>query len=350
MRLFIILSLAGMVIGYLLDAALGDPNVSCHPIRLIGQVISHLEHRLYIDKDCKCVEKPCFCADNYNKRQRLAGRILVILTLLTVLVVVELIRAAAYLIHPYVYMIAEALLVWLGLAQRSLETESMKVHEAFVQKDVEKARNAVAMIVGRDTDRLTPEGIMRAAVETVAENTSDGVTAPLFYCALFGSAGEYVYKAVNTMDSMIGYKNERYRDFGRCAAKVDDVFNFIPSRLSALLMLASAFIMNVCTSGNFRYDYANAAKIFRRDRLKHASPNSAQTESVCAGALDIRLAGDAVYGGVLFKKEYIGDDIRPIENDDIRRACRLMKCTGVLSLVFSVALKYVVLAVVYMSQ
>jgi adenosylcobinamide-phosphate synthase len=241
----------------------------------------------------------------------------------------------SFFIHPFVFVAVEAILVWLGLAQTSLRKESMKVHDAFAKNDTEKARNAVSMIVGRDTKNLTAEGIMRAAVETVAENTSDGVTAPLIYCALFGSAGEYVYKAVNTMDSMIGYKNERYIDFGKCAARLDDILNFIPSRISAVLMICASFLL--------RMDYKNAAKIFKRDRLKHASPNSAQTESVCAGALDLRLAGDAWYGGVLFKKDFIGDEIKEINYHDIRRANRLMTCTGVLSFLIAMVFRALVL-------
>lgn len=329
MEKYLISSFIAMVIGYLLDLIFGDPDVFWHPIRLIGAIISKLEGSLYISDD----------AGDFKKKRRRNGALLVVFTVLAVFVSVELIRAVSYRLNPAVYVTAEAVLVWLGLAQKSLKKESMKVYDAFAENDTERARYAVSMIVGRDTKNLSPSGIMRAAVETVAENTSDGVTAPLFYCALFGSAGEYVYKAVNTMDSMIGYKNEKYMDFGRCAARLDDVLNFIPSRLSALLMICASYILG--------YDHKNAKKIFLRDRYKHASPNSAQTESVCAGALNIRLAGNAWYGGVLFEKEYIGDDTRPIEAPDIKRACRLMYATGALSFALAVVLRIIILAVVY---
>ena len=191
------------------------------------------------------------------------------------------------------------------------------------------------MIVGRDTAVLDRDGIIRAAVETVAENTSDGVTAPLFYMGLGGAVGAFFYKSVNTMDSMIGYKNEKYADIGWFAAKLDDVLNFIPSRLTALLMAAAAPVLGL--------DGRGALRIWRRDRRKHASPNSAQTESACAGALHVRLAGDAWYFGKLHKKPYIGDDDRPIEAEDIRRANRLMYAASVMMLVIAAALRGAIL-------
>ena len=184
------------------------------------------------------------------------------------------------------------------------------------------------MIVGRDTSKLDLDGIVRAAVETVAENTSDGVTAPMFWIAIGGAVSGFVYKAVNTMDSMIGYTNEKYKDLGRTAAKLDDVLNYIPSRFTALLMVFSCPFIGL--------DGKNAYRIWKRDRRKHASPNSAQTESACAGALHLRLAGDAWYFGELHKKEYIGDDDRPIEPADIIRANRLMYFSAVLMLIISV--------------
>lgn len=188
------------------------------------------------------------------------------------------------------------------------------------------------MIVGRDTKSLTEEGIAKAAVETVAENTSDGVTAPLMFLMLGGAPLGFLYKAVNTMDSMLGYKNEKNLYFGRVAAKMDDVFNYLPSRVSAVLMIAAAFLTGM--------DAKKAAQIYKRDRRKHASPNSAQTESVCAGALQVQLAGDAWYFGVLHKKETIGDPIRPVEAEDIKRAGRLMYVTAVLTLLFAGIIRF----------
>lgn len=213
---------------------------------------------------------------------------------------------------------------WQILAVKSLRTESMKVHAALSAGDTEGARRAVSMIVGRDTARLDRAGIARAAVETVAENTSDGVVAPMVFLAIGGAPLGFFYKAVNTMDSMLGYIEPPYRDFGFVPAKMDDVMNYLPARLSALLMLAAGTLLGM--------DAKNGWRIFRRDRYNHASPNSAQTESVCAGLLGLRLAGDAWYHGALHKKPYIGDPLREVEPEDIPRACRLLYGTAFLSL------------------
>ena len=192
-----------------------------------------------------------------------------------------------------------------------------------------------SMIVGRDTEKLTEEGVTKAAVETVAENTSDGVTAPLIYLLIGGAPLGFLYKAVNTMDSMLGYKNDRYLYFGRIPAKMDDVFNYIPARVTAILMTAAAFLTGL--------DGKNAWKIYRRDRKKHASPNAAQTESVCAGALGVRLAGDAVYFGKVYKKEFIGDALRRIEPEDIIRTGRLMYATEILTFILCGGIKLAVI-------
>ena len=204
------------------------------------------------------------------------------------------------------------------LATKSLKVESDRVYIALKNKGLEAGRKAVSMIVGRDTECLDEEGVAKAAIETVAENASDGVIAPMLYLALFGPVGGFFYKAVNTMDSMVGYKNDRYHAFGTAAAMLDDVVNFIPARISAMLM-----ILSCCFLGN-EFDQKNAMKIFKRDRYQHASPNSAQTEAACAGALGIRLAGDASYFGRIVKKPYIGDPLRAVETEDIRRANRLL--------------------------
>ena len=201
----------------------------------------------------------------------------------------------------------------------------MKVSHELEHGSIESARRAVSMIVGRDTQNLTEEGVTKAAVETVAENTSDGIIAPLFYMMIGGAVLGFAYKSVNTMDSMVGYVNDRYRYFGTAAAKLDDVLNYIPARLSAWLMIAGAWLIGM--------DGKNAKKIYLRDRRKHASPNSAQTEAVMAGALDIRLAGDAWYFGELHKKPFIGDPIRKVEMEDILRSHKLMYAGTVLSLV-----------------
>ncbi len=299
--------------GFLLDLLIGDPYDLPHPVRAIGSMIAALEKRVrgrFADL-------------------RLGGTVLA----LTVTAVSTLIPAVlliiCYRLNTALGIAAESVLCCYMLAARNLRDESMKVCRAAEKGDTEAARNAVSMIVGRDTSVLDRSGIIRAAVETVAENTSDGVTAPLFYMGLGGAVGAFFYKSVNTMDSMIGYKNEKYADLGRFAAKLDDVLNFIPSRLTALLMTAVCPMIGL--------DGRNALRIWKRDRLKHASPNSAQTESACAGALNVRLAGDAVYFGELHKKPYIGDDTRPIEAADIRLANRLMYAASAAMLLISCA-------------
>lgn len=248
-----------------------------------------------------------------------------------------IIIVAAYSINLYAGVIAEAVMTWQILATKCLRVEGMRVYDALRTDGIDAGRRAVSMIVGRDTSVLDAAGVTRAAVETIAENTSDGVIAPMLYTAIGGPVLGFVYKAVNTMDSMLGYKNDKYMYFGRFAAKLDDVVNFIPARISAYLMIAAAFI------GGRQFDGKNAYRIFKRDRFNHASPNSAQTESVCAGALRVQLAGDAVYFGKLVKKKYIGDGLREIEYEDIKRANRLMYITAFLCELLSVAVMSLVL-------
>ncbi len=241
-----------------------------------------------------------------------------------------------YAVRPWLGVIVEALLCWLMLATRSLRDESMKVHRALTRGSLPEARQAVSMIVGRDTKDLDAAGVTRAAVETVAENTGDGSVAPLLFLALGGAPLGFLYKTVNTLDSMIGYKNDKYLYFGRAAARLDDALNFLPARLSGVLMVAAAWLL--------RLDAKNAWRVFRRDRRKHASPNSAHTEAACAGALGLRLAGDAYYFGKLHKKPFIGDERRPIAPRDIVLANRLLYATAFLGFLLCAALRAAVLS------
>ena len=312
-------SLAALIIGSIVDFILGDPRELWHPVQGIGWVISRLEKIL----------RRLFPAG--RRGERWAGAVLVVLTLLVSVGVPALLLFFLSLVHPLLSFLLSCIFCWQLLAARSLRTESLKVEEALEKEGLEAGRRAVSMIVGRDTRDLTEEGVIKAAVETVAENISDGVTAPLFYMILAGPLGGFAYKAVNTMDSMVGYKNEKYRYFGTCAARLDDAANFIPARLSALFMTAAAFLAG--------YDGKNAWRILKRDRKKHKSPNAAHTEAVMAGALDVQLAGDAWYFGKLVRKPFIGDGIRPIERQDIRRACRLEYATALLQLLVLGALK-----------
>jgi len=302
--------MASTLAGFILDACFGDPHFLPHPVRGIGNLIS-------------LSEKGIRSLFPKTEKGELAGGALFVLLVLGITAALSfgLWYAAAAAGNTALFL-AESV-----MAARSLRDESMRVYYSLRNGDVEEARRNVSMIVGRDTSVLDAQGIARAAVETVAENASDGVIAPLFYLALGGPVLGWVYKAVNTMDSMAGYKNKKYFWFGRAAARLDDAANFLPSRLSALLMIAAAA---VC-----RLDYRNACRIFKRDRFNHKSPNSAQTESVCAGALDIRLAGDAWYFGELCKKPFIGDALRPVEYEDIRRANRLMYAAAVFALILA---------------
>ena len=301
-----------LLAGCILDWLMGDPYWLFHPVRFMGNMISALEARL----------RRLFPEHLLLAGGVLAGFMCLFWTLIPVLGFLGIYRGLLSfgIQRHWIYIclfVLESFFCGQLLAARSLQTESMKVCSALKEGDIEKARKAVSMIVGRDTAVLDRDGIARAAVETVAENTSDGVIAPFFFMAVFGPAGGFFYKAVNTMDSMVGYKNETYLLFGRAAAKLDDAVNWLPARLSGMLLTAAAWLLP-------GMDGKNAWRIFKRDRFNHASPNSAQGEAACAGALHLRLAGDAWDFGTLYKKPYIGDDDRPIRPDDIKGVCSLM--------------------------
>ena len=314
-----------ITMGFVLDCIIGDPHClsAVHPIRFIGLLIGGLEK---------------LARRLFSKSLVFGGALLAVIVLLISTGVPLAVLIVCYKVNIILGIAVESVMCCSLFAAKSLRTESMKVYRAIRNNDIEAARKAVSMIVGRDTASLTREGIIKAAVETVAENTSDGVTAPIIFTALGGAPLGFFYKAANTMDSMIGYNNEKYGKIGRFAAKLDDFLNYIPSRLTALVMILSAGILG--------YDMKNAHRIWKRDRRNHASPNSAQTESVCAGALGVQLAGNAYYFGELHKKPFIGDSRRPIENEDIRRANRLMYLTGFSTLLISLLIKFTVVAVI----
>lgn len=301
--------IAAMIAGFLLDLLIGDPYWLPHPIRAIGSLIGYLEQKWNPPQEKASVKG--------------TGMVLVVLAVTGC--VAFLIEAGAYQIHPLLGVVVESIMTYQILATKCLKTESMKVYQALQKQDTEAARRAVSMIVGRDTQELDNTGIAKAAIETVAENTSDGVIAPMLYTAIGGPVLGFLYKAVNTMDSMVGYKSERYLYFGRTAARLDDVVNYIPARISAGLMILACFVSGA------DYDGKRAWRIYRRDRYRHASPNSAQTEAVCAGALGIRLAGNASYFGKMVEKPYIGDADRAVETEDIKRANHLLYVTAWLS-------------------
>ncbi len=315
---FLLHRLLILAAGAAIDLAAGDPQGFPHPVRAIGKLITATERFLR-----RIMDIP-EAADAGRGRKRLAGAVLTVFVAAVSTAVPFAVIRAARLIHPYLAAAAEIAAVWQILAMRSLRDAAMDVYRPLAAGNTEAARRAVSMIVGRDTDRLDSGGIARAAVETVAENFTDGVVSPLIFMIIFGVPGGFFCKAVNTMDSMIGYRNDRYRDFGTAAAKLDDTVNYIPARAAALFMILAAFLLPGC-------DGRGAARIFRRDRYRHPSPNSAQTESACAGALGIRLAGDMWYFGELHRKPWIGDAGRPAEPEDIRRAVRLMAAASALA-------------------
>lgn len=305
-------TLLSVLLGFLIDCVLGDPARLPHPVVLIGKLISLSEKTLR-----KAFPKT-------NRGELAAGTVMAILVPIISAGVSFLILFGLWKLSPWAYFAASSVMCWQCFAARCLEKEAKKVVKALETDGLEAGRKQIAMLVGRDTEHLSEEQVIKAAVETVAENASDGVIAPMLFMLLFGAVGGFFYKAVNTMDSMVGYKNDRYLFFGRAAARLDDAANFIPSRLSALAMIAVSPIL--------RLDGRNALRIFLRDRRKHASPNSAQTESVAAGALHVELAGPASYFGKVVEKPTIGDPDRPIERGDVNKTCALMYGASILLL------------------
>ena len=308
-----LLTLLSVLLGFLIDCAIGDPAWLLYPVVLIGKLISLSEKALR--KLFPKTDRGAFSA----------GLIMAILVPLLSAGVSFGILFGLYLLSPWAYFAMSSIMCWQCFAARCLAKEANKVTKALETEGLEAGRKQVSMLVGRDTEHLSEEQVLKATVETVAENASDGVIAPMLYMLLFGAVGGFFYKAINTMDSMVGYKNDRYLFFGRAAAKLDDAANFIPARMSALAMIAVAPLLKL--------DGRNAFRIWKRDRRKHASPNSAQTESVAAGALHIELAGPASYFGKRVEKPTLGENDRPIERKDVARTNALMYGASILLLV-----------------
>ncbi len=300
-----------LLLGFFMDLILGDPHWLPHPVQGMGWMIAKLEPVL----------RGHFPKTRWGERR--AGTILVLLVAGVSVLLTAAILTCCWLLSPILYFVIEVLICYQLLATRSLRVESMKVYRVLEGGTLEDGRKAVAMIVGRDTANLTEPEVIAAAVETVAENTSDGILAPLLWMAAFGPLGGMFYKAVNTMDSMVGYQNDEFIDYGRCAAKLDDVLNWIPARVSGFFMCLGAF---------FGFRGGKAFRVFFRDRKNHKSPNSAHTEAACAGALGLQLGGAHYYFGKLVEKPTIGDPLRPIQREDIKRANKLTLITGILAL------------------
>ena len=304
--------LTAIILGFILDFIFGDPRWLPHPICFIGKLISITE---------KAVRR--FCGEK-PEGLLMGGFVLVVIVLTVTFAVPYFILTLAEMYSPVLAFAVETFMFYQIFAMRSLKEASLQVYDALKSGDLQEARKKLSWIVGRDTAELTDEEVAKAAVETVAENTSDGVIAPLFFMFIGGAPLAFLYKAINTMDSMVGYKNDKYLYFGRCAAKLDDVANFIPARISGLLMVAAAYFLNMDASGSWR--------IFKRDRRHHLSPNSAMTESAAAGALGIKLGGGNFYFGKWVPKDTIGDEVKKTDAEDIVKMNGLMYMTCILSI------------------
>jgi adenosylcobinamide-phosphate synthase len=290
-----------LTIGFILDIIIGDPNNPFHPVRGIGYMASKLENifRTILKKNLK-----------------LAGFIVWIVTVgLTFIITFGIVKAAKNFNINF-GIILEGILIYFCISSKGLVVEGYKVIKFLINDDLDGARKQLSFIVGRDTGSLSKEGIVKAVVETIAENMADGVIAPLFYAGIFGAPLAFAYKAVNTLDSMFGYKNNKYIDFGYFPAKLDDVFNYIPARITGILIVLASCILG--------YDYKNSFKIYKRDRYNHTSPNSAHPEAAMAGALRVQLGGANYYFGKLVEKPTIGDKVKEIEINDVNKTVKVL--------------------------
>lgn len=321
------ITVIAVLCGFLLDVLFGDPTWIPHPVTWMGKYIAWLEPRLRRH----CAKTP--------KGERRAGRWLVFIVIFTVAVITVGISVGFYFIHPLLYLFVNMLWCWQALAYNGLKSTAMRVMFHLQDGDLAGARQVVHELVGRDVETLDEEGVTKAAVESVAENSNDGILAPLFYMLIGGGALAMIYKAINTMDSMVGYKNKEYLNFGRAAAKTDDVAGWLPARISALFLKTGAGLTNNCSA-------KAAQRIYKRDRKKTASPNAGQTETVAAGALGIRLGGPAYYFGELVDKPYLGDDKRAAVPEDIQLMNRMLSKACWLALIIGLLIRFFVVVVV----
>ncbi|WZL71782.1 adenosylcobinamide-phosphate synthase CbiB [Clostridiaceae bacterium 35-E11] len=308
-----------MIIAYMADRIFGDPYWLPHPIRFIGSAIKKTESflRKY--------------ATNAVQEKNMGMLLTFIIVGSTYLITFLLIQGGKW-IHPYIGYGIAAFLTFQILAAKSLDMESRKVFYQLEKKNIVEARRYLSYIVGRDTNTLDEKEIIRGTVETVAESTSDGIIAPLFYICLGGAPLGMAYKAINTLDSMVGYKNEQYMHFGWASAKLDDLANYVPARLTALFMVIAAFVK--------KYDWKNSIRIIQRDRRNHKSPNCGYPESAAAGALSIQIGGTNTYFGQKVYKPTIGEPLKPLEKEDIDRAIQLMYRTSMIGLIFFIGAKF----------
>lgn len=313
-----------IIIGFILDLIIGDPNNPFHPVRGIGKLCSIFEK----------INRKIF-----KKSLKFAGLITWIIVCSVSVFISYIIITASYKANFIFGVFIEGVIIYFCISCRALHKEGAKVAQSLKNRDIKEARKRLSYIVGRDTQNLDEKAVTRAVIETIAENISDGVIAPLIFIGIFGAAGGVLYKAVNTMDSMFGYKNDKYIDFGYFPAKMDDVFNFVPSRLTGFLVIVGSLILN--------YNYINSFKVFKRDRKKHLSPNSAQSEAAVAGALSIKLGGPNYYFGKLVEKPFLGTALKKIEISDIYRSIKILYAVSLLGFIISISLNLTVFLISY---
>lgn len=306
-----------IILGFLLDLIIGDPQNPIHPIRIIGVL-------------CEKVEK--IFRNILKGYLKVAGLFTWIVVVSVVFIFNYLLIKVTYNISPILSMILGAVMIYFCISTKALKVEGLKVVKYVIKDDIEGARKQLSYIVGRDTQSLEKEAILKAVVETVAENMSDGVIAPLFYAGIGGAPLAFLYKAVNTMDSMFGYKNDKYIEFGYFPAKLDDVFNYIPARLSGYFIILVSFILGL--------DYKNSFKIYKRDKNNHSSPNSAHPEAAVAGALNVQLGGANYYFGKLVEKPTIGDDIEKIDINKVNNTNSILYCSAILGCVMALIINW----------
>ena len=308
-----------LTIGFILDLLIGDPNNPFHPVRGIGLLASKLEtiFRKLLKNSLK-----------------IAGLIVWMITIILTFAITYGIIFVCMKINKYLGIIVQGIIIYFCISAKGLVVEGYKVIKYLNEGNIEKSRKQLSYIVGRDTESLDSKGITRAVIETIAENMSDGVIAPILFAGIFGAAGSMAYKAVNTMDSMFGYKNDKYMDFGYFPAKLDDVFNYIPARLTGILIIISSFFL--------KRDYKNSFKIYKRDRYNHTSPNSAHPEAAMAGALDIQLGGANYYFGKIVEKPVIGDKIKEIEINDVKKTAEILYLSAVMGFILMVIIKFII--------
>ena len=311
-----------LTIGFILDLLIGDPNNPFHPVRGIGWLASRLES---------------FFRKVLGRYLKAAGLIVWIITVISTFLLTYGITIFCMGINKYLGVLVQGIIIYFCISAKGLVVEGYRVINHLKNGDIKKARKQLSYIVGRDTDSLDSQGIIRAVIETIAENMSDGVIAPLLFAGIFGPAGAMTYKAVNTMDSMFGYKNDRYMEFGYFPAKLDDLFNYIPARITGILIILSSFIL--------KKDYKNSFKIFKRDRYNHTSPNSAHPEAAMAGALDIQLGGANYYFGKLVEKPVIGDKIKEIEVYHVDETVKILYLSAIIGFIIIISIKLLIYVV-----